>query len=68
MGAIAEMVPDVIWDPDFFGPREIWSPRNLDPKKFGSCGAQISWGPSSLGTKKVSGPNDYRGPSQLQPP
>ena len=35
MGAITEMVPDVIWAPDFFGPREIWSPRNLVPEKFG---------------------------------
>ena len=30
-----EMVPNLIWAPDFFGPQEIWSPRNLDPKKFG---------------------------------
>ena len=29
------MVPDLIWAPDFFGPREIWSSRNWGPKKFG---------------------------------
>ena len=23
------MVPDLIWTPDFFGPKEIWLPRNL---------------------------------------
>jgi hypothetical protein len=33
--AITEMVPDLIWAPDFFGPREISSPRNLVLKKFG---------------------------------
>ena len=33
--AITEMAPDLIWAPDFFGPQEIWSPRNLVPKKFG---------------------------------
>ena len=27
--AITEMVPDLIWAPDFFGPQEIWAPRNL---------------------------------------
>ena len=33
--AIAEMVPDLIRAPDFFGPQEIGSLRNLDPTKFG---------------------------------
>ena len=33
--AVTEMVPDLILAPDFFGPREIWSPRNLVLKKFG---------------------------------
>ena len=23
--AVTEMVPDLIWAPDFFGPQEIWS-------------------------------------------
>ena len=36
MKAITEMVPHLIWAPDFFGPQEIWSLRNLVPKKFGS--------------------------------
>ena len=29
------MVPNLIWAPDFFGPQDIWSPRNLGPEKFG---------------------------------
>ena len=33
--AITEMVPDLIWAPDFFGPQEIWALRNLGPKNFG---------------------------------
>ena len=33
--AITEMVPDIIWAPDFFGPQEIWFSRNLVPEKFG---------------------------------
>ena len=31
------MVPDLIWASDFFGPQEIWFPRNLVPEKFGPC-------------------------------
>jgi hypothetical protein len=65
--AITEMVPDLIWAPDFFGPQEIWSLRNLVPKKFGpkevwslcenavqrlfSRRDQISWGPKKSGAK-----------------
>ena len=45
--AITEMVPDLIWAPDFFGPWEIWAPRNLSPKKFGPW--EI-WAPRSLDT------------------
>ena len=60
------MVPNLIWAPDFFGPREIWAPRNLDPEKFSPrmkiiichfhtgtniLGAQISQGPNFLGPK-----------------
>ena len=33
--AVTEMVPDLIWAPDFSGSREIWSSRNLDPEIFG---------------------------------
>ena len=29
------MVPDHVWAPEFFGPQEIWSPRNLCHEKFG---------------------------------
>ena len=32
---VTEMVPNLIWAPDFFGPQEVWAPRNMDPKKFG---------------------------------
>ena len=63
-GAIIEMVADLIWALDFFGPKEIWSLRTLVPQKFGPCmklivchfhagtnilGAQISVGPNNLG-------------------
>ena len=73
--AITEMVPDFIWAPDFFGSREIRSPRNLGPTKVRSCmkmlcndfhagiklfRAQISRGPNFLGTKKDRGPNEIR--------
>ena len=39
--AVTELVPELIWAPDFFGPQEIWSPRNLVPRnlvpmKFGA--------------------------------
>ena len=66
--AKAEMVPDLIWAPDFFGPQEIWSLRNLGPTKVGSCmkmlyndfharinflGAQTSRGPNFLGPKFI---------------
>ena len=65
-GAVTEMVPDLILAPDFFGPGEIWSPRNLGNEKFGpreiwalhenhyiafSCRNQLLWGPKFLGTK-----------------
>ena len=43
------MVLDLIWPPYFFGPREIWTPRNLGPEKFGS---QEIWTPRNLGPKK----------------
>ena len=73
LSAITEMVPDLIWAPDFFGPREIWSSRNVGPTKFGSgmkmlyndfhegtkfLGAQSSQGPNFSGTKKVRDPNE----------
>ena len=64
--ALTEIVPDLIWASDFFGPREIWSPRNFGPKNVGPnmkmpyndfhartkfLGAQISWSPNFLGPK-----------------
>ena len=33
--AVTEMVPDLIWAPDFFCPHKIWALRNLVAKKFG---------------------------------
>ena len=38
-GAVTKMVPNLIWTHNFFGSqeiwaREVWAPRNLDPKKF----------------------------------
>ena len=29
------MVPDLIWTLDFFGPQEIWSPRNWSRRNLG---------------------------------
>ena len=69
--AVTDLVPDLIWAPDFFGPQKVWAPRNLGPNKFDPCikmlyndihaepkfhGDQISWGPNFLGTKKSQGP------------
>ena len=52
---MTEMVPELIWTPDFlvpkkFGPREIWAPRNLVPEKFGP---QEIWSFRNLGPTKV---------------
>ena len=33
--AITEMVPNLIWAPDFFGPGKIWALKNLGHEKFG---------------------------------
>ena len=67
------MVPNLIWAPVFFGPQEVWSLRNLVPKKFEPrmkiitrlfhagtkfLEGQIPWGPNFLGPKKDSGPNE----------
>ena len=61
------MVPDLIWAPDFFGPkeiwsREIWSPRNLVPKKFGPQEIKMPYndfhaGSKLLGEQISPGPN-----------
>ena len=47
--AITEMVPDLILALDFFGPQEIWSLRNLGPKKFG---LREIWCPKNLVSEK----------------
>ena len=59
------MVPNLIWASYFFGPREIWAPKHLSPKKFGplmkmQCndfhagtkfpGDHISWETNFVGT------------------
>ena len=66
ISAVTELVPELIWAPELFGPQEIWSLRNLDPEKFWPLmkkpcdgfhagtkfiGAHISWGPNFLGPK-----------------
>ena len=66
------LVPDHNWDPDFFGPQEIWysknfgpheiwAPRNLVPRKFGPCMKIIIWhfyaGTKLLGAQICQGPN-----------
>ena len=69
--AIAEKVHNLIWSPrpEKFGPQEVWSLRNLVPKKFESrikiitwlfhAGAkflkdQIFWGPKKSGANMWS--------------
>ena len=65
---LTEMVPELICAPDFFGPGEIWSrrnlvPRNLDTDKFWPrmkiiFRAQICREPNFMGTKKVRDPSE----------
>ena len=54
------MVPNLIWAPDFFDPQDIWSLRNLDPKKFVPRMNIITWrfhaGTKFLGAQKSQGP------------
>ena len=40
--ARTEVVSNLIWAPDFFGPREIWAPRSLVPEEYGP---QEIWSP-----------------------
>ena len=70
--AVNEMVPDLIWAPDFFGPeklklREIWSLHENHYMAFSwpkFLRAQISWGPKMsgaqmrLGTISVTAPQE----------
>ena len=59
------MVSDLIWAPDFFGPWEIWSLRNLGPKKFFP---QEIWALRSLGAARKSHVMIFmRGPNFLGP-
>ena len=58
--AITEMVPIIIWAPDFFGPKGFLSPRIWSPHDYNhmqdhmafSCWAQTCRGPIFWGTKK----------------
>ena len=52
--AVTELVPEPIWSPEFFGPQEIWSPRNLVPEKFGP---REIWSPRNLAPEKF-GPQE----------
>ena len=63
--AITEMVPNLIWAPDFFGPQEIWFREVWAPHKNHYMAFlwrdQISWGasfsgPKFLGTQTSQGP------------
>ena len=47
--AVTDLVPELIWAHDFFGPQEIWALRNLDPRKFGP---QEIWAPKILPNMK----------------
>ena len=74
--AVTEMVPDLTRAPYFFGPREIWSTRNVGPIKCHSI-MIFMWEPNLYGTKflgdKISwgqnflGPNKFRGPIYIYP-
>ena len=55
------MVRDQIWAPDFFGPQEIWSPRNLVPRNLvptpfwpEKFGPWEIWSPENLVPRKCS--------------
>ena len=55
--AVTEIVPYLIWAPDFFGPQEIWALHEKHYIAF-SCRDQISWSPNFSVTKKVMVPNE----------
>ena len=76
------MVPNLIWAPDFFGPREIWAPRNSGPKNVGPCmkmpyidfhagtnflGTHISRGPKKSGAQMRLGTISVIAPKTPQP-
>ena len=46
--AVTEIVPYLIWAPDFFGPQEIWALHEKHYIAF-SCRDQISWSPNYFG-------------------
>ena len=54
------MVPNHIWDPEFFGPQEVWSPKDIGLKEFGHNMKIITWlfhdGPKLLGDQIYWGP------------
>ena len=56
--AVTELVPELIWAPEFFGPQEIWSPRNLGPRNLGPA---PFWSLRNLVPKKF-GPREIWSP------
>ena len=77
--AVTELVPELIWAPEFFGPQEIWSPSNLGPRKFGPWeiwspeiwsphlfGPREIWSPKNLVPEKF-GPQEIWSPRNLVP-
>ena len=61
--AVTELVPELIWAPDFFGPQEIWSPRNLVPRNLVPA---PFWSLRNLVPKKF-GPREIWSPGNLVP-
>ena len=69
--AVTEMIPDLIWAPEFFGPKDIQAPDKFRPRMkiiiwqfyavTNILGAQISRDPNFLGLQKVRGSNDEMG-------
>jgi hypothetical protein len=49
--AITVMVPNHVWAPNFFGPKEIWSLHENHYMAF-LCRDQVSWGQNFSGPKK----------------
>jgi hypothetical protein len=61
--AVTEIVLNHIWAPDFFGPQEIWSPRNMVPRNLGPA---LFWSPRNLVPEKF-GPWEIWSPGNLVP-
>ena len=70
--ALTEMVPNLIWAPEFLGPHKIWALRNLGPKKasFEKAMTTFMRGPYILGTKflgaQISQGTNFVGPKKVR--